>query len=357
MPYFIALSQVPGVGSKRFKILLENFESAEKVWKAADKTLQQILDKSVYNSFSQFRSETDPQKLLKEILDKDIKVVTLSDENYPILLKQIFDPPPVLYVRGQILPQDFTALAVVGTRRITTYGKEVTSMLVRDLAQFKLTIVSGLARGVDSLAHQVALESGSRTIAVLGCGVDIVYPVQNKSLAMEIIKNGALVSEYPPGTEPLPGYFPARNRIISGMSLGVLITEADEKSGSLITAGFALEQNREVFAVPGPIYSKLSLGPTGLIKQGAKLVSRAEDIIEELNLGGQKIKSKGQEKPLGENKEETIIIDLLENENKHIDQLSRESKINTDKLNAILMTMELSGKIKNLGSGNYSLSR
>ncbi|HSX58293.1 MAG TPA: DNA-processing protein DprA, partial [Candidatus Saccharimonadales bacterium] len=204
------------------------------------------------------------------------------------------------------------------------------------------------------LSHKTALESKTRTIAVLGSGVDQIYPPQNEGLAKEIAENGAVISEYPPGMIALPGNFPARNRIISGLSLGVLVTEAGVDSGSLITAGLALEQNREVFAVPGPIYSQLSKGPSSLIKQGAKLVTTAEDVLEELNIKG-KINKLNKE-IIGENKEEILLIKLLENEEKHIDQLIRESKFTTEKLNSLLMTMEISGKIKNLGGGNYSLN-
>lgn len=355
LPYYVALSQAPGIGLKRFKVLVEHFDSAKAVWTAPEKILQEILDPAVFQKFRQFRADVDPGKLLANISAKDIQVVTLAEKTYPERLKQIFDPPPVLYIRGELRSEDNKALAVVGTRKITSYGREVTEMLVKELASYKLTIVSGLARGVDSLAHRVALENGARTVAVLGSGVDVIYPPENQKLASEITKNGALVSEIPPGVAPSRGYFPARNRIISGMSLGVLITEADEKSGSLITAAAAIEQNREVFAVPGPIYSKLSNGPTELIKQGAKLVSKAEDIIEELNIGETVKVNKKVEKPNGGSEEESLIIDLLENETKHIDQLSRESKIATEKLNGILVTMELTGKIKNLGGGNYSL--
>lgn len=318
------------------------------------KILKEILDPSVFEKFIRYRTDVNPEKLLENILKKDIKVITQEDKSYPDRLKQIFDPPVVLYVKGEIKKEDDRALAVVGTRKITSYGREVTEMLIRDLASYNFTIVSGLARGVDSLAHKLALENGLRTIAVLGSGVDVIYPPENKKLASEIIQNGALVSEIPPSVEPSRGYFPARNRIISGLSLGVLITEADEKSGSLITAGQALEQNREVFAVPGPIYSKLSRGPAELIKQGAKLVSRAEDIIEELKVSKTVVVEKTA-KPNGVSKEENLIINLLENETKHFDQLSRESKLSAEKLNGLLLTMELSGKIKNLGSGNYSL--
>lgn len=354
LPFYVALSQAPGIGLIRFKVLVENFKSVREVWESSDKLLKQILDPAVFEKFNKFRQSVDPEKVLADIYRKDIKILTLLDKTYPEKLKEIFDPPPVLYIKGELKPEDNLALAVVGTRRITNYGREVTEILVRELASSGLTIVSGLARGVDSLAHKTALEVGSRTIAVLGCGVDIVYPAQNVLLAKEIVKNGALVSEYPPGTQPIPGHFPARNRIISGLSLGTLVTEADEKSGSLITASQALEQNREVFAVPGPIYSQLSKGPSGLIKQGAKLVTTATDILEELNIE-QKQKAEKVKQIIPDNIEEETIIKLLVDEPKHIDELLRESKFSSNKLNGLLVTMELKGKISCQGNGSYRL--
>lgn len=352
--FIVALSQTPGIGQKRFQILVDNFGSAQKVWESPESLLEQILEKSVFEKLTNFRQKTNPEKLLTEITQKDIQVLTIFDKHYPEKLKEIFDPPPVLYIKGSLLLKDSLALAVVGTRRVTSYGRDVTETLVGELARSGLTIISGLARGVDTIAHKTALEHGTRTIAVLGCGVDIVYPPQNSNLAFEIVKNGALVSEYPPGAEPIPGHFPARNRIISGLSLGTLVTEADEKSGSLITASLALEQNREVFAVPGPIYSQLSKGPAGLIKQGAKLVTQASDILDELNLEQVK-KTESLKKVFADNPEEKIILELLENEQKHTDQLLRESKFSAEKLNSLLVTMELKGKLKNLGGGTYSL--
>ncbi len=354
LAYYVALSQSPAIGAKRFKVLVEHFGSAKAVWTAPDKILKEILDPSVFAHFSKFRFGTAPEKLLEGIYKKNIKVLTLLDKNYPERLKQIFDPPPVLYVRGELAPSDKFALAVVGTRKITNYGKEVTELLVKELSSVGLTIVSGLARGVDSLAHKIALENKTRTIAVLGSGVDQIYPPQNEPLAAAIEKNGAVISEYPPGMIALPGNFPARNRIISGLSLGVLVTEAGVDSGSLITAGLALEQNREVFAIPGPIYSQLSKGPSALIKQGAKLVTSAEDVLEELNIKGRVNRLDRQIK--GDSKEENLLLKLLENEEKNIDQLIRESKLSTEKLTGLLTTMELTGKIKNLGAGKYSLN-
>lgn len=353
--YFVALNLAPGIGSARLKILLKHFKKAEKVWQTESRILREILGESVFQKFENFRQKTAPKEKVAEIEGKGIKIITISERAYPKRLKQIFDPPAVLYIKGS-LEADELALAVVGSRKITAYGKEVTKLLVSQLADANFTIVSGLARGVDSLAHQTALEVGLRTIAVLGCGVDIVYPPENKKLALEIERNGALVAEVPPGTPPSRGYFPARNRIISGLSLGVLVTEAGTESGSLITASQALEQNREVFAVPGPIYSQLSKGPSELIKQGAKLVTSAKDILDELNFDTD-FKEQKAKLIRGENEQENLIIGLLSNEIKHIDQLSRETKMPTSEVGSLLLSLELRGFVKNLGGGNYSLFR
>lgn len=355
LPYYVALSQAPGIGQKRFKVLTENFKSAREVWETSDKLLNEILGSSVFEKFNQFRKGVDPEKLTSSILEKNIKIITLLDQNYPEKLKEIYDPPSVLYVKGSLLPEDNLSLGVVGTRKITSYGREVTETLVKDLVTSGMTIVSGLARGVDSLAHKVALENNGRTIAVLGSGVNVIYPPENTGLAAKIAESGAVISELPPNISPSRGYFPARNRIISGLSFGVLVTEAGEESGSLITAGCALEQNREVFAVPGPIYSKLSKGPSALIKQGAKLVTSAADILDELNIE-QKQKAEKVRQIIPDSHDEEIIVKVLENEVKHIDQIIRESKLPVDKLTALLTTMELKGQIKNLGTGSYSLN-
>ncbi len=355
LPYYVALSEAPGIGPGRFKVLLENFPSAESVWKAPDKILKEILDPKIFAEFNQFRQKIDPEKNLDKIIQSQIKIITLVDENYPSRLREIHFPPPVLYYRGTLVENEL-CLGVVGTRRITSYGREVTEILVEHLAEAGLTIVSGMARGVDSIAHRTALKAGGRTLAILGCGVDIIYPPENTNLYNDIIANGAVMSEFPMGMAPNPGNFPARNRIISGLSLGVLVTEADEKSGSLITASQALEQNREVFAVPGPIYSKLSLGPSLLIKQGAKLVSSAQDVLDELNLDLE-VQQNTAKKVIADSPDEQSILTILENQQLHIDQIIRESGFTSNQLVGLLTTMELKGKVKNLGGGNYSLNR
>ncbi|HEY4695253.1 MAG TPA: DNA-processing protein DprA [Candidatus Nanoarchaeia archaeon] len=356
LPFYVALSEAPGIGPGRFKVLIEHFKKAEKVWKASDKLLAEILTKKIFEEFDQFRQSVDPDKKLAELEDKKVKILTLLDLHYPERLKEIHFSPPVLYYKGDFTKADNLALAVVGSRKITAYGREVTEILVEQLTHAGLTIVSGLAKGVDSLAHKAALEAGGRTLAVLGSGLDVIYPPENVKLASEIIKHGALVSEFPLGTQPLASNFPARNRIISGLALGVLVTEADENSGSLITASLALEQNREVFAVPGPIYSRLSHGPSLLIKQGAKLVTNAQDVLDELNLDLE-VKSQEAREVLGDSTEETTILKVLESGSKHVDQIIRESGFASQQLAGLLTTMELKGKVRSLGGGNYTISR
>jgi len=356
LPYYLALAAVPGIGPTRFKVLLKHFQTAENVWKASDKTLDKILTPSLFNQFTQFRQSFNVDKYLEKIEKSKINVVTIDEENYPKRLKEIDQAPPVLYVKGA-LPINEKALAVVGTRKITGYGRQATEILVRDLVAAGFTIVSGLAFGVDSHAHRVTVGNGGETIAVLGGGVDVVYPRENEALAREIEEGfGAVISEFPLGMQSVPGNFPARNRIISGLSLGVLVTEAGEDSGSLITADFAAEQGREVFAVPGPIFSSLSKGPSQLIKQGAKLVTNVEDILEELNLDST---LPGVERAAfkADSKEEQAILDLLKGGPVHVDELARASKLPAAKVGSLLSLMELKGQIKNLGQNKYSSTR
>lgn len=356
LAYWVSLNNAPGIGPTRFKLLLNYFKSPQLVWKADYEVLTKLLGEKIYSQFNQYRKRTDPERYLSDIINQKISVITLNDKSYPKLLAEIYDKPPVLFFKGEIKPEDNLALAVVGTRKVTTYGREVTAFLVRKLVENNLTVISGLARGVDSLAHRTALEYEGRTIAVLGSGLNKIYPPENYRLAEEIAKNGALISEFPPDLDPSPGNFPARNRIISGLSLGVLVTEAGEESGSLITANCAIEQNREVFAVPGAIFNKLSKGPADLIKMGAKLVYDANDIFEELNLESKarflKVASSVSEDPA-----EALILKLLTNEAKTIDQLVRESGLQTNVVCSVLTLMEIKGKVKNLGNMLYTIFR
>ena len=281
---WIGLSLVPGVGPKRFVSLLNNFGSPRQVFSAGLRELKQIPDigEMTAQNIKTFSSWEEAEKQSLRVGKDGIRFITLNCAEYPPGLKNIYDPPPYLFVKGEIKNEDSKALAIVGTRLPSSYGKLIAEKITRELAEKGITIVSGFARGVDSISHHFALESKGRTVAVFGSGLDVIYPPENKKLAERIEKNGALISEFLLGTEPEGNNFPKRNRLISGLSLGVIIIEAGIKSGALLTAQLALEQGREVFAIPGNISSKGSQGTNWLIKNGATLVTRAEDVLEEL---------------------------------------------------------------------------
>lgn len=281
--YWVGLSRVYGLGPKRFQLLMKHFGSPERVWRSKEAELAQVLGRTspVVQNLLQCRATLDLEKELADLRERKIQVLTLEDAAYPVNLLQIYDPPPVLYVKGALAPEDAKAVAVVGSRRATPYGKAIADQLAYDLAQAGITVVSGLARGVDTCGHRGALRCGGRTLAVLGCGADVVYPRENRELFEEIAAKGAIISEFPLGTPPEATNFPVRNRIISGLSLGILVVEAAEDGGALITADFALEQGRDVFAVPGAITNRYSRGTNRLIKEGAKLVEGVADILEE----------------------------------------------------------------------------
>ncbi|MBU1255727.1 DNA-processing protein DprA [Patescibacteria group bacterium] len=285
--YFNAFNLINGIGPINFKKLLTYFHSLENAWSADLNEFNQAgLSQSLIEQIKKQRLKINPDWEMERINKEKISLITIQDKKYPKLLKEIYAPPPLLYIKGTIEPKDDFSIGIVGTRKLSSYGREITPLITSDLSQAGLTIVSGLAKGIDTLAHQAAIKAEKRTIAVLGSSVDkkSIYPAVNRRLAEEISQNGAVISEYPINTKPLAHYFPQRNRIISGLSLGILVIEAPEKSGALITAKDALEQNRDVFAIPGHILSNNSLGTNNLIKLGAKLVSNANDIIEELNL-------------------------------------------------------------------------
>ncbi|MDI6591937.1 MAG: DNA-processing protein DprA [Patescibacteria group bacterium] len=288
-------------------------------------------------------------------MNEEIKIINIEDKNYPKLLKEIKNPPKVLYVRGEI-KSDENCFAVVGTRMCSAYGKQVALEIAGDLAEAGLTIVSGLAPGIDTFCHQAALEREKRTIAVLGTGLDekSIYPRENLNLVKKILeKGGALISEYPPGTRGTQFTFPQRNRIISGISLGVLVVEAKERSGALITAEWARKQNRKVFAIPGPIHSLNSKGCHYLIKKGAKLVENANDILEELNLPPLSKKTVVG----GETPEENLILDALKEEALHIEKIIEKTNLPAAKVAGTLAILEIKGKVRNLRGNIYALSR
>ncbi len=285
-------------------------------------------------------------------MNEDIKEIKFSSKDFPSRLKEIPKPPKQLFVRGEILPCDDVAIAIVGARKHTSYGKQVAYDFAYDLAKNGVTIISGLALGIDSEAHKGALAGGGRTIAVLGSGIDdkSIYPYSHKSLAEQVILNGALISEYEPGTPALPYQFPERNRIVSGLSIGVLIVEAKEKSGSLITAKLALEQNKDIFSIPGQIFSPMSKGTNKLIQQGAKLVTKAKDILEELEFSGIEIKE--EEENFSE--DEKNILKLLENEALHTNEIIKTSKMPASSVLTNITILEMKGVIKDTGGNIYT---
>ncbi|MBC7325656.1 MAG: DNA-protecting protein DprA, partial [Moorella sp. (in: Bacteria)] len=265
--FWVALQQTPGLGARRVLQMVKIFGSPRAVWEAPEKELRALegLGKAVA-SLLEWRHQVKPEKIMAKLDKAGIGVVTLDDEAYPVELKRIYDPPPVLYWRGTRLPGDGLKIAIVGTRRATAYGLKVAAELAAGLAAAKIGVVSGLARGIDAAAHRGAIQGHGSTWGVLGCGVDVIYPPEHRELYRQVMDCGAILSEFPPGTPPDAGNFPARNRIISGLARGTVVVEAAAKSGALITADLALEQNRDVFAVPGPVTSRYSQGPNELIK-------------------------------------------------------------------------------------------
>ncbi|MBI2616532.1 DNA-protecting protein DprA [Candidatus Gottesmanbacteria bacterium] len=354
--YFLGFSAFPGIGPHRFKLLLDYFGSAEKAWNGDKDTFLSVgLSKKLVDQFVEFRRNFSPKDYQSELIKKDITTLTIHDKLYPKLLKEIHDPPIILYIRGDVqrLTEMRVCIAVVGTRKMSTYGQTVTEKITQGLSQNGCTIVSGLAYGIDTVAHKTAIENSGWTIAVLGCGVDIIHPVTNTTLYWRIVKeSGVVVSEYPPGRYAEKGTFPARNRIISGLSLAVVVTEGAENSGSLITAGFAAEQGREVFAVPGPINTINSQGPLKLMKDGAYVTTSAEDILTQLRISfhPQVMGKKGSEDAV-----EQKILELLSYEQLLFDTLVQRMGIPASKIAEVLTRMELNGAVKN-ENGVYQLT-
>ena len=283
---FILLNMVEGLGIIRLKALLEEFKTPESILKAHLSDLVKVkgISKNIAENITSCESAYNIDKELELIKSHNVEVLTIFDEGYPEILKEIYDPPIVLYVKGTLQEKNDLSLGVVGSRKCSQYGIKSTKELVASLKDYDITIVSGLARGIDSAAHRAAIDNKLSTIAVLGSGLNCMYPPENSKLADQVAKHGAVISEFPMRTKPLKHNFPRRNRIISGLSKGVVVIEAAERSGALITVDFALEQGRDVFAMPGPVDSDSSYGTNRLIKQGAKLIDSAEDILSELGL-------------------------------------------------------------------------
>jgi len=357
-PYFNAFNAIPQIGSVRMRKLLNFFPDLKTAWDAPPAELNACgLEEQVVSKILETRQSFDLAAEFERLANLHVSLLTWGDEDYPKLLREISNPPMALYILGQRKALDGTAIAVVGTRKYSAYGKQAAGELVAGLVRANLIIVSGLALGIDALAHSSAVEHSGRTVAVLACGVDNIYPASNRFVADKILHSGgAIISELPLGTPPLKHHFPHRNRIISGMSLGTLVIEAARDSGSLITAQHALDQNRQVFAVPGSIFNPASVGPNNLLKMGAKPVTSAADILEELNLLSLQTQIITQE-IIGDNPEEEVVLKLLKREPTHIDLIVKTSGLPAGTVAATLTIMEMKGKVRNLGANQYVISR
>ncbi len=362
--YWLAFSAFPAIGPARFRKILEKFGTAETAWPGTSRRLVKIMGEETAEKFDLFKKEFSIESYIKQLKEKDVWFVTLKDEDYPKLLKEIKNPPFVLYGKGDpsaLSVRSGPSVAVVGARRTTEYGREVTRLLTTELVLNGFTIVSGLALGVDAISHITALENNGKTIAILGCGVDCCNPQENQSIYNSILQSGnCIVSEFPLGMKPTQWTFPARNRIIAGLSQAVLVTEGAEDSGSLITAEFALKFGRKVFAVPGPITSTMSKGPYKLIAKGAKLVTSGEDILKELKFQtpafAKASVGKQNSKVKDATEEELKILKILENEVLHFDEIVRKTKFKSSKLSSLLSLMEIRGLIKSLDNGNFGIT-
>ena len=357
LKYWVGFSAIPGIGRVRFSQLEGHFHDLERAWNAGPADLRAAgLDSASVRSIVATRPEISLDAEMEKLDRSAVQAFTIHDDQYPARLKEIFDYPPVIFVRGSIEPADEWCIAVVGTRRATAYGKQVTEEIVADLVRSKITVVSGLARGIDTVAHRTALNCGGRTMAIFASGLDTVYPPENAAMARQVMQQGALISEYPLGTRPRAENFPRRNRIMSGLSLGVLVVEAGDKSGALITAQMAIEQDREVFAIPGSILSTASRGTNQLIQEGAKLVGDYTDILEELNLMtvARQIEMKELIPP---NETEAQLLKQMAAEPVHIDEICRGSGLPVSTVSSTLAMMELKGLVKQMGAMHYALAR
>ena len=355
MKYLNALNKITGVGTKKMQLLLNFFENGENIWRA---NLLELKNSSIGESLAEKifseKNNIDPDLEWEKIQKENIQMITLCDSHYPVLLKEISNPPYIIYKKGNLDLNLSPMISIVGSRKYTNYGSQVATSLAKDLVNAGIVIISGMALGIDTLAHQSAINNFGKTVAVLGNSLDNknIYPRNNLNLSHEIMQNGALVSEYPMEMPAGKFTFPARNRIIAGLSLGTIVIEAGEKSGSLITANMALEYNREVFSVPGSIFSPLSFGTNNLIKSGARVVTNIKDILEELDLS-RKILPEEKLPKNPTNNEEKILLKILSSDPLHIDNIAKIAKLQTATCSGTLSMMEIKGWVKNIGGQNY----
>jgi DNA processing protein len=351
--YWVGFNLIKGIGAVRMQALINHFHDLESAWKAAPINLAEAgLSGKLIERIVQARQQVDLEMVWARIESQGIKILTWEDTAYPQRLKEIEQPPPVLYVRGEYLPDDLYAVAIVGTRRVTPYGRQITEELSSYLASNGITVVSGLARGVDAIAHQTALRAGGRTIGVLGSGIDKIYPPEHRQLAQQMMGQGAIVSDYAPGTPPDASNFPPRNRIISGLSLAVVVVEAGETSGALITAEFAAEQGREIFAVPGSILAPQSKGTNKLIQKGALPLLSINDLMQALNLTRMG-EHKAARKMIPADETERRVLGILSAEPLHVDEIRNQTELPIEKVSATLALMELKGMVRQVGGMNY----
>lgn len=353
--YWLGFHLIPNIGAARISRLVERFGDLATAWEADLPALQDAgMNEKSANVLIRYRDRIDLHREWEKVANAGASILTLMDDDYPRLLREIPSPPPVIYVKGKLLPEDETAIGVVGTRRATRYGQEMTRRLSSGLAAAGVTIISGLARGIDAIAHAEAVDAGGRTLAVLGCGVDRIYPPEHRKLSQQVIEQGALISEFPIGTKPEGRNFPIRNRLISGLSLGVLVVEAPRKSGALITSTFAADQGRTVFAVPGSALSSASEGTLQLLRDGAALAATVDDVLEELNLERRHAAIENRKLLPDATGDEQRILNVIEGEPKHIDEIAIDTGINISQLSAMLLQMQLKGLVRDAGGQHYA---
>ena len=358
LKFWLGFNLVKGIGPAKLRALLDYFGSIEQAWQATPMQLATIgIDRRTINSFIQTREKSDLDAALAEVEKANVRLVCWDSAEYPTYLRSTPTPPPVYYIKGDITEADKWAIAIVGTRRLTAYGRQLTREITSGLVKRGVTIVSGLARGIDSIAHETALDMGGRTIAILGSGLNHIYPTENKGLAQRIMAGqGAVISEYPLNAQPEGKNFPPRNRIISGLSLGTVVIEAAQKSGALITAKFAQEQERTIYALPGNVNNVQSKGTNQLIQDGAKLITCAEDVLNDLNLHDV-VEHQAVQLALPDSAEEAALLPHLMTQPVHVDDLSRSSGLPTALVSSTLTLMELKGVVEQVGGMQYVLVR
>ena len=352
--YWVGFNLVKGIGSVRLKALLDAFGDVRTAWHASPDALRGAgLNVKLVDHLIKARDSVSLERVWESIQDQGITVITWDDENYSQRLREIPQSTPVLYIRGTITPEDDWAVAVVGTRRVTAYGRQIAERISATLARAGVTVISGLARGIDGVSHKAALEAGGRTIAVLGCGVDRIYPPEHRKLADQIMENGALVSDYVPGTLPEASNFPPRNRIVAGLSMATVVVEADRKSGALITAEFAAEQGREVFAVPGSVLAPQSRGTNRLIQDGAIPLLDPQEILDVLDLT-RVTEHRAARMVLPSNATEALLYDILSHEPKHVDEIRAQTELPIEQVTSTLALMELKGMVRQMGGMRFT---